>query len=225
MGSIEGIADAIKLYIFTKGITPFEFSKSSGISQSGISRLLNKQIKRLNSDSKDALERFFKIPFEQIEKNPHIINFENNERSNIESKKNIVISNGQMTHSVKIINALKDSSIDEQLNSSHDLFSVTPDIEQDCFAVVMPDDSMSPQIAQSDVLVFKPYLECDKLSHIDKKIIIAKESTTSKILIGKAIIDDGDVFLKRLNVKPKVIFIEDTAMIYGWLREMVRKLF
>ena len=62
----SGLGDRLRVLISEKGVTPYEISKKTGISQSTLSRILNNTTTKLNINNLTLLSKYFNVEYDWL---------------------------------------------------------------------------------------------------------------------------------------------------------------
>lgn len=199
--------EQLELYLFTKKMTPFAFSKASGIGQSSLSRLLNNEVKNtLKQKTKDKLSNYFNIDFDEIDKDPSIINigvykpFSNMiSVPNIESRVIPLMSYKQLINNDK---------------SSIQTLPVTNDISLECFALIVENSDIDSSISDGDIIIVDPDTQLTKSQFFGKNLVLIFEN---KVILREALVGESGIFLKGKSID---YFDTNKYNLIGWITEV-----
>ena len=201
----------LELYLFTNKMSPFQFSKKVGIGQSSMSRIMNGEVKNnLKKSTKEKLSIYFKMPFDLIERDPSIIN-----------KDTLPAYFENTTLTKKAVHSIPIYTFSELFSdqSSEATIYVTPDISSDCFALVVEDSQLAPNICNSDTVIVNPIkAQGDDYKNLNLKHVIVRHG--NNILLRKALCVDNELFLKGKNIEH---YNQNDYELMGWVTEIRRK--
>ena len=196
----------LDLYLFMQKMSSQSFAKKTGIGTSTIARITKQQIDALQQPTKDKFAKYFKIPFEEIERNPAIINEE------IASSffKGIDF----FKRKARVIKLLTYKQFIEKADITETI-PVTNDIDINCFALIV-ENSDFMTISDGDIIIINPDIIDIELLN-SKTVLLQTITKPHQLLIRKVIVIEDDIFLKG---KKTEVYSSDEYELIGWITEI-----
>ena len=199
--------EQLELYFFTKKMTPFAFSKASGIGQSSLSRLLNDEVKNtLKQKTKDKLSSYFDIDFDEIDEDPSIINLGSY------TPFSTMLSMTNMGS--KVIPLMTYNQFIKNDKSNIQTLPVTNDISSECFALIVENSDIDYNISDGDIIIVDPDTQLTKSQYVGKNLVLNFED---RIILREALVGESGIFLRGKNID---YFDENKYNLLGWVTEI-----
>lgn len=190
----------LELLMSERRLTESELGRQSGVGQPVINRILNEETQSPRSSTLHHLADFFDIAVPQlIGKEPLPIN---RISKHIHPYLVPIIPQGSM-HKWP-------SHKEELLNQHLKWVSITTDISENAFALIMQGKTMSPLFAEGTILIFESSVQAR-----DGDFIAVELNNSGDVLIKELILDGANMYLRSPNPDIKTIHIQTPYRILG----------